>query len=109
MKSAPSLALWVDYPTHTISTDEYKTYLLSLSSFLKENPAITEVVLRINDPDLHGAFERSNFNETLKDFPAEVRLEALPEETEPSSLSEKPAPAINPLKYVISPAFDSAP
>ena len=109
LESTPSLALWVDYPNQEVSMDEYKTYLISLSSFLKENPAITEVVLRIEDPSLHVAFERYNFNDALKDYPAEVRLQALPETDGPSTLGKTPEPAIGPVKYVSGSAFNPTP
>ena len=109
VESEFSMALWVEHPDKQPSLDEYTRYLISLSSFLEENPAITDVVIRIQDPELYGDSEMSTLNETLKDFPATVRLHAPTQKTGQVTQDEQPESTEGPIQYVSGSAFDATP
>ena len=78
LEAGVSLALWIEYPTNKPTVSEYNNYLASLASFVKKNPAITDVVLSIQDPALYPEFDPANLKGAVSGFPSGVDLHALP-------------------------------
>ena len=109
VESNASLALRIDFPNDEASMEEYKNHLISLSSFLEENPAITQVVLRVQSPDLYGAFDPAELNETLKDFPTEIQLETRPQGSAQPALTGNQEALADPVKYVRGSPFEATP